>query len=233
MTDLRFQQTTDGLRQLLPCAFCGCTAIAEWAGFGTQADIVCEDCGCERAVQVRDVPGCKDAEWDETTFRFDGATILMVNRYLALEWNERANTGEIETLKARVQELETALATYRDTNHVLRETLRAVQASLAWQLIETAPKDGTRLILGWDDVPALPMHYEVGRFRSGTGNGSGWCNTYGHSFNGAPTHWMLPPTSTALSQASVTDGAACSGMDQIKRGMEEYQHLDSGRNSHD
>lgn len=75
---------------LLPCPFCGNEHIMLWAGFGTQAEIECSDCDCDRAVQVRDVPGCKDAKWDDKTFRFDEPTILLTNRYLALEWNERS-----------------------------------------------------------------------------------------------------------------------------------------------
>lgn len=76
-----------------------------------------------------------------------------------------------------------------------------------WQPIETAPRDGTRLILAWDDSTSLPMHWEVGRYRSGTGPGSGWCNTYSHSFGGDPTHWMRPATS-ALPSAKLGGGDA-------------------------
>jgi hypothetical protein len=55
------------------------------------------------------------------------------------------------------------------------------------------PFTGARMIVGWDDAPSLPMHVELGRWRSGTGNGSGWCNTYGHPFANTPTHyWPLP-----------------------------------------
>lgn len=70
-------------------------------------------------------------------------------------------------------------------------------AQSSWRPIETAPKDGARIILAWDNIPSLPYHWEVGFFRSNsrrspTESYSGWCNTYGHAFSGEPTHWMLP-----------------------------------------
>lgn len=59
-----------------------------------------------------------------------------------------------------------------------------------WQPIETAPKDGRRIIIGYDDVVAI-VKWE----------GSGWCeNDYDNlwhgpdMFFGGPTHWQpLPP----------------------------------------
>jgi hypothetical protein len=62
--------------------------------------------------------------------------------------------------------------------------------------MENAPRDGTRLCLAWATFKDMPHHWEVGRFRSGTGKGSGWCNTYGHSFNGEPDYWFLPAAPT-------------------------------------
>jgi hypothetical protein len=79
------------MSELLPCPFCGSTSISEWAGYGTQADIVCDDCGCERAIQVRDAPGCKESEWDDKSYRFDDPTVARVNEYLRREWNERSH----------------------------------------------------------------------------------------------------------------------------------------------
>lgn len=70
------------------------------------------------------------------------------------------------------------------------------------------PFTGARMIVGWDDTATLPMHVELGRWRSGTGKGSGWCNTYGHSFGSAPTHyWPLPaPPSKAETVSDERDG---------------------------
>lgn len=65
------------------------------------------------------------------------------------------------------------------------------------------PFTGERLIIAWDDIPSLPAHIELGRWRSGTGKGSGWCNTYGHSFSGSPTHFMNLP---ALQTQERTNG---------------------------
>lgn len=58
-----------------------------------------------------------------------------------------------------------------------------------WQPIETATREnGARMILAWDDLPGLSPHWEVGRWSSIMG----WVNTYGRSFTGEPTHWMIP-----------------------------------------
>ena len=59
-----------------------------------------------------------------------------------------------------------------------------------WQQIETAPKDGTRILLCWEGHPTLAAHVELGWF----GRAGVFCNTYGKAFSGKPTHWMpLPP----------------------------------------
>jgi hypothetical protein len=77
------------------------------------------------------------------------------------------------------------------------ERLRAVPAP-GWRAMPKEqpgvyPFTGERMIVGWNDISSLPMHVELGRWRSGTGKGSGWCNTYGHSFGNTPTHfWPLP-----------------------------------------
>lgn len=75
-------------QQLLPCPFCGSDSIVLWDGFGTQADIVCEECGCERSAQVRDVVGVHEL-FDEESCRFSDSAIDRVNEYLINEWNSR------------------------------------------------------------------------------------------------------------------------------------------------
>lgn len=65
------------------------------------------------------------------------------------------------------------------------------------------PFTGARLLVAWAATPSLSEHVELGRWRSGTGPGSGWCNTYGHSFGGTPTHYMaLPHGPAALDKAT-------------------------------
>jgi hypothetical protein len=67
----------------------------------------------------------------------------------SLHWRHRNGNAELlveavnshEALKARIQELETALATYRDTNHVLRETLSVVRAGEMREALEWYAKD--------------------------------------------------------------------------------------------
>lgn len=54
-----------------------------------------------------------------------------------------------------------------------------------WRTMESAPKDGTRILLVWGPGGGLSEHVELGRWRSD----KGWCNTYGHPFNAEPDAW--------------------------------------------
>lgn len=68
------------------------------------------------------------------------------------------------------------------------DALNSVGQQDGWRDIESAPKDGTRIIVMYDDCPTLPAHVELGKYREGY-----CCNTYGHRFSGEPTHWMPLP----------------------------------------
>lgn len=60
-----------------------------------------------------------------------------------------------------------------------------------WRPIETAPKDGTRVVLGWlDRAWAHPGYYAADH--------GGWANDEDHAgFFDEPTHWMpMPPPPT-------------------------------------
>ena len=71
-----------------------------------------------------------------------------------------------------------------------------------WEDISTAPKDGTRMCVAFDDCPDLPYHWEIGRFS----HSKGWVNTYGHPFSGEPTHWFVPAAPTPPS-VSIDNGS--------------------------
>jgi len=67
------------------------------------------------------------------------------------------------------------------------------------------PFTGARLLVAWEPFAGVAEHVELGRWRSGTGPGSGWCNTYGHSFGGSPTHYRALPSGCVLTtNASLT-----------------------------
>lgn len=75
-----------------------------------------------------------------------------------------------------------------------KATLSAqVQDVAGWQPIETAPKDGTRLLLMWEPFSGMSEHVELGKWNVR----NGWVNTYGHAFSGSPTHFMPLPTALA------------------------------------
>lgn len=80
---------------LRPCPFCGGTEISVWTGFGTQAEIMCEDCCCERAVQVVDLfESDERPKFDEKTCRYPDDAIERVNYHLIREWNTRAGVAQ-------------------------------------------------------------------------------------------------------------------------------------------
>ena len=75
--------------------------------------------------------------------------------------------------------------------------LRTSAPPAVWQDIETAPKDGTPVLLLWFDAEtgAAPMH-RVGFWHS---REQAWCDTHRvlHNQHSHPTHWMplpSPPT---------------------------------------
>lgn len=76
----------------------------------------------------------------------------------------------------------------------VRSALSAqVQDVAGWQPIETAPKDGTRLLLMWEPFSGMSEHVELGKWNVR----NGWVNTYGHAFSGSPTHFMPLPAAPA------------------------------------
>lgn len=86
------QSCSPGSATPLPCPFCGAEDIELWTGFGTQADIVCSSCSCERNVQVADMREDGEAypEFDKKTCRYPEWLIQRTNEHLISEWNTRA-----------------------------------------------------------------------------------------------------------------------------------------------
>jgi len=68
-----------------------------------------------------------------------------------------------------------------------------------WRSMDSAPKDGTRILLAWKPVGGLSEHVELGKWKSR----QGWSNTYGHAFSGEPDAWA-PLAPFALPAASPT-----------------------------
>jgi hypothetical protein len=91
------------------------------------------------------------------------------------------------------------MANFSANDHWFGRSDQQQESVMNWQPIETAPKDGTRVIVGWDDCAHLPMHVELARYKQGRGPDGGWCNTYGNPFGGDPTHWIPLPESPQIS----------------------------------
>ena len=79
--------------RLKACPFCASTDIKLWEGLGTQADITCQDCGCERGVQVIDLlePNEERPEFNMRTHRYPDWLIARADQDLTEQWNTRAH----------------------------------------------------------------------------------------------------------------------------------------------
>lgn len=70
---------------------------------------------------------------------------------------------------------------------LLSERHRAEEAK--WLPMDSAPKDGTRVLVAWKAFAGISEHVELGKWKPR----DGWCNTYGKSFHGIPDYFMPLP----------------------------------------
>ncbi len=59
------------------------------------------------------------------------------------------------------------------------------EGAKGWRAMDSAPKDGTRILLAWEPKGGFSEHVELGKWC----RPYGWCNTYGKPFSGAPDAW--------------------------------------------
>lgn len=87
--------------------------------------------------------------------------------------------------------LETARAQHAEISAAENEFLGALKASdEGWRPIESAPEDGTAVLLGWSDGTPDPIG--VGRWHDA--ELGEWISDEASSFTSQPTHWQpLPP----------------------------------------
>ena len=90
---------------------------------------------------------------------------------------------------------------YEATTAALAALSAQVQDVAGWQPIETAPKDGTRLLLMWEPFSGMSEHVELGKWNVR----NGWVNTYGHAFSGSPTHFMPLPAAPAKQEGGTSE----------------------------
>lgn len=94
---------------------------------------------------------------------------------------------EIAALKAELARSSELSAEWKARHDlVLQKHIECCGAG--WRPIDTAPRDGSRILLCWNDSATLSPHVELGKRKGFT-----WANTYGHPFSGEPTHWMALP----------------------------------------
>ena len=120
--------------------------------------------------------------------------------------------SEIEGLKARAMLADMMSAKLERRTRLLDEAERQLaalrtQAPDSWRPIETAPKDGTRVLLS--GMPYGPK-VDVGAWgittynRSAKAYNRGWTTFPGNETN--PTHWMPLPAAPALSPQTAESG---------------------------
>lgn len=78
-------------------------------------------------------------------------------------------------------------------DEISRLRIRELEALTQWQPIETAPKDGTRVLLFVPPYGPSTGHYEPARVNWGP-NASLWVSHSILNKEAAPTHWMPLPT---------------------------------------
>lgn len=120
-----------------------------------------------------------------------------LNRLRAASFVTAVPAAEYERLKADCERLlmvkEAAVRMIKRRDNWIAEHKARV-----WQPIETAPKDGTWLLLatdspdspsGWDDLDCWLPQVGFGRYVKG----EGWMKCSEYSVSLTPTHWMFPP----------------------------------------
>jgi transcription initiation factor TFIIIB Brf1 subunit/transcription initiation factor TFIIB len=82
--------------ELLPCPFCGSADIEMWDGLGTQAEIVCTECGCGRSEQVSFLYcGEPWPDFSEETGRYPEEAVARAKKHLIEKWNTRYGVKRI------------------------------------------------------------------------------------------------------------------------------------------
>lgn len=121
------------------------------------------------------------------------------------EYMNGVDRGQVRFGYAAVVCMIEAAIVETEARHRLAHSLPS-QASDAgcWRPMDSAPRDGTRVNLCWNDCLDLSPHVELGKWKAS----AGWCNTYGKPFHGDPDMWMPlpPPPSLATLTAPPTSG---------------------------
>lgn len=126
--------------------------------------------------------------------RYEEQAALDTARVKALE-------AERDAVEADLQRQIRAWATAADDRDKANGLLRAAKKQLEaleaerdkwkeWQPIETAPKDGTWVLLGWFELPGMPRCGVLWHSRDNR-----WCDVHHvlHNAQSPPTHWMPLP----------------------------------------
>jgi hypothetical protein len=93
--------------------------------------------------------------------------------------------AEIEAAAKALQEMIGEEHTNRGCQHLAKVTLEAAER-IRWQPIETAPKDGTYVLVSWKGNPAVNRLQFSRRVQE-------WVNEEGVGY-AMPTHWQLLPS---------------------------------------
>lgn len=107
--------------EILPCRKCGSNDVDEWDGRGTQAEMLCKECGSEEGVQVSDI--LEQAErfapensFDMNSLRYPENIIAKAKAELVREWNRRADES-LQAENARLREALERLARLGNGDH--------------------------------------------------------------------------------------------------------------------
>ena len=138
----------------------------------------------------------------ETEVASIGSEYMAATRHYNLLCNNLK--AEVERLKAQVEAQAQRCADYEDlVQHYKHQRDEAYNESFDWQPIETAPKDGTWVLLATNNpdpisgIPDLDIWFPyvgLGRYIADTDyDDRGWMRCSEYSVNFEPTHWMPLP----------------------------------------
>ncbi|WP_439604726.1 DUF551 domain-containing protein [Shinella sp.] len=165
----------------------------------------------EKAVKVKEMDLEITKEWFER--RAKAEADLEIGAGFSVVSPTDADLAQMEVLAERAlpqwaqDELARLRSSLLDNSHASEEVVET------WRTIETAPKDGTRIILMWEPFSGMSEHVELGKWSAR----NGWVNTYGHAFTGSPTHWMplpAPPVLSSLRPAEVGSATSTKGISE-------------------
>lgn len=151
--------------ELKPCRKCGVLDFELWDGRGTQAYLICNECGQEEGVQVVDLFDQDERPaWDDKLLCYPPHAVKRANEHLVEEWNTRTpdpeSAAEIERLRLELNDARICISGLnKDWNkeHAGRLTAESAVAAAWGEAIKCVPTNWLDNLLTGPDAPRGPL----------------------------------------------------------------------------